>query len=281
MDSSVGGNLTVHVESDASETVTGHRTLVVGTEQAPSALSSFTFGQHSIAARRLRLRAEEEIVIEVGESQIRIDADGLHFVGGSIAGSAKTSLAFTGAGASMKLDGQAAIEGKKFQAAGSGATLSLDSKAVLEGSKVELGSGSGSKADKDKKTDEELDVVRVKLVDPVEGPWKQRKFVVTSDDYKIEGTTDGAGVAKFKTPKKAKTAQLRLWTNDEGESLVVDLVLDAKPLGDDPSGVLHRLQHLGYFTGFAENWGPAATEAVLLFQAAHLAEGLEPFGRAG
>lgn len=276
---SVGGHFTSHTEGDASETVVGRRSLVVGTAEDPQSASSYVFGTHDLFATTLRLRAEEELILEVGESQLRIDAKGIHLVGPTVNGTAKEAMSMSGAGASVKLDGQAAIEGKKFAAAGAGASLTLDSKAVLQGAKVELGSGSGGGADKDKKKETELETVRVALADPVLGPWKNKRFVVTCEGHKDEGKTDGGGLAKFKVPKKAKTAQLRVVLDEEGTTNPVVVDLQLAPTADDAQALaLHRLQHLGYFSGLAELWDAQAEEAVMAFQHAHQDEGLVPSG---
>ncbi len=72
-----------------------------------------------------------------------------------------------------------------------------------------------------------------------------------------------------------------MWTDEypKGPTVVLDLVLDSKPLPDGPLGALHRLRHLGHYDGAAEDgWSPDAQAALLAFQERHADDGLEATG---
>ncbi len=234
-----------------------------------------------MTAKTLTLRAEEELIIEVGSTQIRLDAKGLHLVGASIGGVASEKLSFSGAGAAMSLDGKAAMSGEFEERRIGGDALSLDSKASLQGSKVELGGGGGGGPEKDSKKDPNFDDVELVLVDQENGPWVSKRFSAVADGFVTEGTTTAKGVAKIKVPKKAKAAQLRLWIGDypKGDTIVLDIALETKPLPEGTLGALHRLRHLGHYDGLAEDgWSADAQAALLAFQQQHVDDGLEPTG---
>jgi type VI secretion system secreted protein VgrG len=279
--SEVQGDLRESVHGSASIAVSGGRavqvdrdySLSVGDGINPAQSDQFVHGSASIgASERIVLRAEKGISLIVGDTRIEIDEDGVRIEGGKLDLKAGESASMSGKGPSLSLGEDAEITSKSLRIYTEGATLEMDKNAKLKGDKLLLNCDLSQPMDGDDAAAPETQPFQVKLSNYYLAPYAGKKYHLSVQGLRFEGTTDEDGLVKEDIPKDAKQVVVTLWLDEypTGRQRVYTLSLGETPPATTPRGAQLRLKHLGYFTGApADDWSEEARAALREIQSDH------------
>jgi len=151
--SRVGGTSMDQVEGEAvtlvregySLRVEGDASVHVGSTERPSSADFYAYGDHAIGAGRcIRLRADDAIVLECGESTIEMTKDGIRIESRSIKINGIETATMKGKGPALTLTDEIEIAAKVINLYGEDSMLSLRKDATLKGAQAVVhGGGAG------------------------------------------------------------------------------------------------------------------------------------------
>jgi hypothetical protein len=160
--------------------------------------------------------------------------------------------------------------------------MELDKEVKVKGDKIKLGYDP-KKPDPDKKDDKkETKPFSCKFSNYFLEPYKNKKYHLMVEGTRLEGQTDGDGVAKQDIPKTANQVVVRLWIDDypQGRQRLYTLDLADLPPANTVEGAKARLKNLGYYEGPVDGEAnDAFRRALAEFQDDHRdSHALEPTG---
>ncbi len=141
----VGADASLHVQGVLSEAVEGSAIRHIGTVDRPSDGEVFAFGDYLVAAAgAVRLRSDQAILLECGDSSIELTPDGIRLRGKDIRTIATKLASMQSSGPQIVATDEIEIAAKSVHVFGETSRLSLTKGAVLTGETTLLtGGGAG------------------------------------------------------------------------------------------------------------------------------------------
>lgn len=198
------GAVTRTARGDVLERVHGNHVLVVGAGDAKRSVATHVEGSlRSTASERIELRADQELLLVVGKTELRLSPDGatlrspelgLFADGARLRLAAKTLKGFA--------EEKAQLKSEKVTLRSSGASLGLGSEATMSGSKIKL----GPSADADDELDEaSVELTVIELTDDDGHPLAGQPFrIVLPDGRELSGALDAEGRAELELDDEAE-----------------------------------------------------------------------------
>lgn len=190
------GDAAVECQSDATLKLLGSLTTVVGREDKPR---SWVTHAHGVAAltgtKRVELRSDEELVLTVGKSALRMAKDRIELSADAISltgGDASFSASKDGLALASKGDGQLVVD-KKLVVKTKGASIALEQELKLDGAQILLNSPEKAK---DPPPPEPEPPTTIVLKDREGAPLAEQRFrIQLADGSELTGKTDARGEA--------------------------------------------------------------------------------------
>ncbi|MCC6557528.1 MAG: type VI secretion system tip protein VgrG [Polyangiaceae bacterium] len=141
----VEGDAVTHVREGYSLRVEADASVHVGSADRPSSADFYAHGDHAVGAGRcIRLRAEDAIILECGESTIEMTKDGVRIESRSVKINGTETATMKGTGPAMTLTDEIEIAAKVINLYGEDSMLSLRKDARLKGAQAVVhGGGAG------------------------------------------------------------------------------------------------------------------------------------------
>lgn len=141
----VDGEAVTLVREGYSLRVEGDASVHAGSEERPSSADHYAHGDYAIGAGRcVRLRADDAILLECGESTIELTRDGVRIESRSIRINGIETATMKGKGPAVTLTDEIEITAKVINLHGEDSTLSLRKDALLKGAQAVVhGGGAG------------------------------------------------------------------------------------------------------------------------------------------
>jgi type VI secretion system secreted protein VgrG len=252
----IDGSSVTTVKGAHSLEVHGHRAIVVGTPDEPARNDSYVYGGAALgSSEKLFLASDKNLVLQCGNSTIEMTPDKIVIKSPTVEISPTQSLECgKKGGPSMTLGDGMEILTKKFSMFTESGALEVDKDFKAKGSAIKLGYDPSKPSKDDKDKDPEKKPFSCKLQNYYFQPYANKTFHLLVEGLRIEGQTDGDGIAKADIPKDAKQVVVRLWIDDypEGRQRQYTLNLDKMPPAQDVVGAKHRLASLGYYDGLLD-----------------------------
>jgi type VI secretion system secreted protein VgrG len=189
---------------DVLERVHGNHVLVVGKGDAKRSAATHVEGSlRTTATERIELRADQELLLVVGKTELRLSPDGatlrspelgLFAEGARLRLAAKTLKGFA--------EDKAQLKSEKVTLRSSGASLGLGDEATMSGAKIKLGSA----ADADDEHEEaSVELTVIELTDDDGHPLGGQTFrLVFPDGRELSGALDQHGRAELELDEEAE-----------------------------------------------------------------------------
>ncbi len=176
------GDVDVAAEADVTLRSLGSVTTVVGKRDKPRSWVTHAEGTASLTGlKRLELHSDEELVLSVGKSSIRITKDKIELDSSAITvkgGGAGLTASDDGLALSSKGDGQLLVD-KKLVIKTQGASMALEKEVKIDGSQILLNSPEKAK---DPPPAEPEPPTTIVLKDEDGAPLGEQRYVITFDD---------------------------------------------------------------------------------------------------
>lgn len=227
----------------------------------------------------IRVRAEDSIVLESGQSSIEVTPKGVVIRARSIeiVGSERASL--SGPGPAVRLASDAEIVSKVVKIYGEEASIELGKKASVKGEQVLLNCDEGApEPPEDGEAPPGTKRFSIRLTDERFEPYAGKRFKMVCEGLKLDGETGGDGSIEADVPEAARTAEITLWLGEfpTGQVRRYSVRIEDLPAPTSIAGAQIRLKNLGYYRGAGKGEIDDETRASLRrFQSDHA---LEPTG---
>ena len=277
---SVGGNQIISVAGEQHTVIRGAVDTLIGDEESSGGARTAVWGDYRTSSSAdIVLDGATSVTLKCGNSSIVLKEDEIVLASPKLRLWASEEVAVEGAGATLGLDGDAALMGEVTELHSSGAAVELDSNATLVGGKVRLRSGSGEQAaaTSQEEVDERMRTVELTLLDGAGAPHANCRYQLLVAGLRLKGSTDGGGGLRQQVPADARAGRLLFWAED-GSREEVHLDIDQLPPTDTPRGALMRLRNIGFYTGDVgdgDDLDEPGRNALLAFQHD---QGLDPTG---
>jgi type VI secretion system secreted protein VgrG len=232
-----------HAKSNYSLTVGDHG--VIGTSTTIVRGSA----THSVDSRS-SFKADEEIVLQCGESRIVLTPTAIKLMAPSIILEA-ADIKATGDGPQLRLDKKAEIVSDEIAIRAQRSSLVLDKTATVRGDAIKLLKAEPPPSSVSEEPPEGTIRLVARLSNEKFEPYAGKRYELRAGDTKREGTTDGDGVLREDLPEDVTVARVELWTEQfpKGPRNTYTIRVEPLPPIDELAGIRARLNNLGYPPG--------------------------------
>lgn len=256
------GPVSVHVEAEAS--------LVIGTGDTQGSVS-VDGDLVAAASRKLILRAEGSITLQVGTTVLEVTADGIRLDGKTLALKGETITA-EGDGPKLSLSDEIELLSQKVTILSKKAGLILAEDAKLWGKPLALNPPPEEKKVEAGEEKPKTKPFKVKLTDPAMEPYGGKRWVLFASGARQEGETASDGAIDVEIPEAATQVDVTCWLDEypTGRQRTWTIAVEELPPAKSLKGCLLRLHNLGYWHGkIPEVAGPSEKAALRWFQQDH------------
>ncbi|MCC6527271.1 MAG: type VI secretion system tip protein VgrG [Polyangiaceae bacterium] len=190
---------------DLSRRVLGAMTTIVGTQDKKRSWTAHAEGTAALSgSERVELRSDQELVLAVGTSSIRISKDKVEISADAVTargGDADLSASDDGLVLSSKGDAELVVK-KKLVLKTDGASVAMQKEVKIDGTKILLNSPESAS---DPAPKEREPPTRLELRDQDGKPLPRQRFLITLEDGSdVSGVTDEDGNAELELPSGGK-----------------------------------------------------------------------------
>src|SRR5262249_40809435 len=147
------------------------------------------------AGKQIRLRSEEVISFEVGESSLEIRADKIVLKSHAIEILGKEEAMLTGPGPSLRLTKEAEIVAASLSVSTERASLQLDKNASLRGEQIRLNCDEAQpKPVEGSDKAPEMQDFGIKLTDEDFKPYAGKRYRMSAEGLRFDGKTEADGI---------------------------------------------------------------------------------------